>query len=280
MTSNDLVAEHYSQSELGARIEQGFAAAGIDTDSITTTDLAMVDEFHTGGHPATVHLLEQLALAPSSSVLDIGCGIGGAARHCAQTFACSVTGIDLTEEYIQAAKRLSGWVGLDDQVTFEHLDATSLAFEPDSFDGAYQLHVGMNVADKAGLFASVSRVLRPSARFGVYDLMLTDADGSTELTLPLPWTSASATNHLATADDYQAALTAAGFDIVAVEDRTEHVLPTMLAAAEAARSATAPPPVGLHLLMGPEAGIKLGNMVAAMSAGLIAPTEIVAVLRH
>ena len=44
-----------------------------------------------------------------------------------------------------------------------------------------------------------------------------------------------------------------------------------------ARLASAgPPPLGLHLIMGPEAPQKLANMVAALEAGLVAPIEMIA----
>ena len=34
--------------------------------------------------------------------------------------------------------------------------------------------------------------------------------------------------------------------------------------------------LGLHLLMGPEAPTRLGNVMAALEAGAIAPTQVVA----
>lgn len=39
------------------------------------------------------------------------------------------------------------------------------------------------------------------------------------------------------------------------------------------RSATPSPP-GIHLLMGPESPTKVANMVAAVEAGTLAPTEL------
>lgn len=273
MISDDLVANHYTQDDLGRRIEAAFIEAGIDLDSITTAELATVDEFHTGGRPATVHLLDKLEIATESSVLDLGCGIGGAARFCSEAFDCVVTGVDLTATYIEAAELLAGWVGLTERVSFRHANAADLPFKKNRFDGAFMFHVGMNVADKTGLFSSLAQVLRPSSRFGIYDLMRTSID---DLTFPLPWSSSSATSFLSTADSYQSSLTAAGFELIHVEDRTESVLAFMTEAAAKVRSGEPPPAVGLHLLMGPDAGVKLSNTVSAIQAGAIAPIEIVA----
>ena len=36
-----------------------------------------------------------------------------------------------------------------------------------------------------------------------------------------------------------------------------------------------PPPLGLHLLMGPVDPTKIGNMITAMTSGIVAPVELV-----
>lgn len=48
---------------------------------------------------------------------------------------------------------------------------------------SFTLHVGMNIAEKARLFAEVRRVLKPGGIFGIYDQM-SEADG--DLTFPMP----------------------------------------------------------------------------------------------
>jgi hypothetical protein len=40
--------------------------------------------------------------------------------------------------------------------------------------------------------------------------------------------------------------------------------------------AEGPPPLGLHLVMGCDAGTKVENMIANIEAGTIAPVEIIA----
>jgi cyclopropane fatty-acyl-phospholipid synthase-like methyltransferase len=50
---------------------------------VSFEDLAGVDEFHVGGRLATEHLLTQLNFTQSSDLLDVGCGLGGAARYVA-----------------------------------------------------------------------------------------------------------------------------------------------------------------------------------------------------
>lgn len=107
-------------------------------------------------------MAEQLAIGTGSHLLDVGCGLGGASRYFAQERGCRVTGIDLTEDYVRVAHLLAARVGLSDRVSYRQGSALALPFEPQSFDGAYMLHVGMNIRDKAALFAEVRRVLRPN----------------------------------------------------------------------------------------------------------------------
>lgn len=45
-----------------------------------------VDEFHIGGREASEELLGQLGFSPENHVLEVGCGLGGAARVCASRY--------------------------------------------------------------------------------------------------------------------------------------------------------------------------------------------------
>ncbi len=274
------IIEHYDRDDLEAVLLRALAAAGVDIDAVTVDDLAPADEFHLGGRTATDALLEQLAtlgLLPDASrqVLDVGCGIGGPARAIAARTGCRVTGIDLTPSFVAAATALTGRVGgeLAERVRFEVGNALALPFEAGSFDGAFLLHVGMNIADKAGLFASLGWVVRSGGFVAVYDVLRT-ADG--DVTYPVPWAGSAAVSFPATMTDYTDALDAAGFDVVATRDRRAFALEFVAAARAAAQAAGGPPAVGLHLVLGSDAGKKTGNLVAALQAGVLAPTELIA----
>src|SRR6266480_4675694 len=87
----DRVASHYSENlELADVIAQNLRSAGKDLKKLTTTDLAIVDEFHIRGRKATLELASQMNLNADSHVLDIGSGLGGPARTLAETYVhCS-----------------------------------------------------------------------------------------------------------------------------------------------------------------------------------------------
>src|SRR6266404_7222526 len=187
MTIETDIAAHYAQGTLEQRILRALREAGKDPDRLDPDDLAPVDEFHHGGRAATAAFAPRLNLHAGMLLLDIGSGIGGPARYFARHSGCRVTGIDLTEEFVAVARSLTHRLGMQSQIAFEQGSALDMPFPSASFDVATLLHVGMNIADKARLFAEVRRVLKPGGTFGIYDQMR-EADG--ELTFPVPWATA------------------------------------------------------------------------------------------
>lgn len=277
MTARDETVEtnvvgHYGGGDLLTAIQAGVAALGKTVETVTIDDLGPVDEFHIGGRAATVGLCELLEVSADSRVLDVGCGIGGASRFVAKTFGCAVTGIDLSPSYIETARSLTLWTGLKDRVDFKAASALDIPVSDASFDQAIQLHVGMNIEDKTGLFAEVFRTLRPGGSFAVYDIMRV---GDGEFDFPVPWATDGSMSFVAGVATYEEALEAAGFEISLVRDRGVFAKEFFAATKAKAAQAGGPAPLGLHLTLGAGAPVKLLNMVTAIHAGAIAPVEII-----
>jgi ubiquinone/menaquinone biosynthesis C-methylase UbiE len=267
------VAGHYTHGSLERAILGALAAAGKDPDHLAPADLAPVDEFHIGGRQATLDFAERFATEPGQHLLDVGCGLGGASRFFAQERGCRVTGIDVTEEYVRAAEALARRVGLGDRVAYRHGSALALPFAPGAFDGAYMLHVGMNIAEKARLFAEVRRVLRPGGVFGVYDVMR--EGGAGDLSFPVPWAASPETSFVESAADYRRLLEAAGFAVEWERSRREFAIEFFRQMRAQSAQGGGPPPLGLHILMGASAPQKVANMIDNLERGVIAPREIV-----
>lgn len=270
------VARHYAKSGLEEQILQALNAAGLDVDHLTTADLAPVDEFHVGGRPATVHLAEQLDLKPGQHLLDIGSGLGGPSRYFAEAHGARVTGIDLTDDYVRTATALAQRVGLGDKVTYRQGSALDLPFAAGSFDGAYMLHVGMNIADKPALFAGIRRVLKPGGFFAIYDVM---REGEGALHFPLPWASDPAASFVDTVSAYRRALVDAGFSLGATHSRRDIALEFFKQMRASLSASGKPPALGLHLVMGETQPQKMANMIRLVEGGVIAPVEIIATAR-
>jgi len=273
MSYDKSVSEHYTHGALLEAIQASVTKLGKTIDSVTIEDLAPVDEFHIGGRLATDNLLDQLNFSEKDHILDVGCGLGGASRYVANKLNNCVTGIDLTQEYIDVGKALCAWVGLDNLVTLHQGSALSMPFEDETFDGAIMLHVGMNIDDKSKLFNEIYRVLRPGASFGVYDVMQIN-DG--ELTYPVPWATENSTSKLDTPDQYTQTLNQARFKTFKENVRSDFALEFFKKMRANTESNGGPPPLGLHTLMQESASVKVKNMIDNIQAGLIAPVEIIA----
>lgn len=266
------VAEHYRRGGLEQAILDALKAAGKDVDRLATDDLAGADEFHLGWKPATVALAQDLALAPEMRVVDIGSGLGGPARHFAEGHRCRVEGIDLTRDFVDCANGLTARCGLADRASFRQASALAMPFADATFDRATLIHVGMNIADKAGLFAEARRVLKPGGLFGVYEVMRMTPD---EIPYPMPWAASAQTSFVEPPDAYRAQLAAAGFAIEREQNRRELAL-ALWQQMRARAEQDGPPMLGLHILMGPATPERLRNVMATLQAGTIAPVQMVA----
>lgn len=270
--TEDRVARHYGQGDLERRILEALVASGKDPDRLAPEDLAPVDEFHTGGREATAAFADQAGFAPGQHLLDIGCGIGGASRFFAAERGCRVTGIDLTPDYVRTAEALSRRVGLADKVSYRQASALALPFADEAFDGAYMIHVGMNIEDKPALFAGVRRVVKAGGTFALFDIMRT---GDGELRYPVPWATARETSFVAPVEDYRRGLQAAGFAVARERNRRDYAIRFFAEAVARAAAAGGPPPLGTHILMRDDARQKIANAVAGIESGAIAPVELV-----
>jgi len=268
------IARHYDIAGLEQRILAALADTGVDVAHLRAGDLEAVDEFHIGGIAATRELIGQMGLKPGARLLDIGSGVGGPARFAANEAGADVTGIDLTQSYVDIATSLSKRTEMADRTHFVQGSALDMPFADAGFDAAMILHVGMNLPDKKKLMGEAARVLKPGGVFAVYDVMRLK-DGA--LTYPLPWASDESMSFVATPDDYRSAATASGFSVVA--ERRRGAFAVEFFAATRARMAAAQaegkkPPPGVGLVMGEDAHTKIANVTAALEGGILAPVEL------
>jgi SAM-dependent methyltransferase len=279
------VARHYRQGDLRRKIDEALDRLYPGHTALTTDDLHGVDEFHTRGHAATRELAEHLELRAGLRVLDVGSGLGGPARHLAQHSGADVTGVDLTEEYVDVARWLTDRVGLTGRARFQQGDVTALPFPLASFDRAWMLHVGMNIEDKARLFTEISRVPTHEGLFIVYDVMLLGDPALVRY--PLPRASEPEHSFLTRPQEYRSLLREAGFDIVAEHDHRLQAVQSLRDAGGAHhRTSTAhnpaggdTPPAPISVAMGTDASTKVAKALQNIEKGLLAPTEMICRLR-
>ena len=249
MIDTTKVREHYSPQNLLQRLEKALTAAGLDDQTIPLNELAAADQFHALGLQATVELAALCKIKAGMRVLDVGAGLGGPARYLAKTFGCRVTGIDLSADFVAAARLLTARTGLADKVDYVEADALDTSFENDFFDLAWTQHAAMNIEDRPALYREIRRVLKPNGKLAIFDIVK-GAGG--ELHFPLPWAETPATSFLLSSEEMRNVLTETGFEIVSWQNKTAQVLDWLTQqSAPMPKPDAAPPLLSLAALLGP-----------------------------
>lgn len=105
-------------------------------------------------------------LPPGTTVLDVGCGIGGSSRILAQDYGFVVTGITISPQQVRRAQELTP---SDLNVRFQVDDALALSFPDESFDIVWSIEAGPHMPDKAQFAKELLRVLKPGGILVVAD---------------------------------------------------------------------------------------------------------------
>jgi 2-polyprenyl-3-methyl-5-hydroxy-6-metoxy-1,4-benzoquinol methylase len=248
------VRDHYHASNLMEKIDAGLTAAGKNPQQPDIRDLAPVDQLHTGGIRGTEALLEKLDISAQCHVLDAGCGLGGASRLMADTFGCRVTGIDLSPDYIEAARILTLRTGLSGRVQFETGSILALPDDIGPFDAILCQHILMNISDKPAAVRQFARRLTPGGRVILHEIVTGDHPG---LALPVPWAARPDISFLEPWETLLAAFTDNGFTLETFTDATavgsRYWQKVRDFALKNQKNAGLPRPLGPHLVFGDNA---------------------------
>ncbi|HUM17583.1 MAG TPA: methyltransferase domain-containing protein [Candidatus Nitrosotalea sp.] len=211
------IKAYWGREHLAEAILATLTARGVDLDALTVDILAPTDQFHGGGKPVTERLARLAVAAPGTRVLDVGGGFGGPARTLAMQFGCRVTSLDLTPSYIRAAHLLTTRMRLDDRVTHAVGNALALPFPDGAFDLVWTQNSGMNIADKAELYAGFHRVLKAGGRVALQEPM---AGPVQPVVYPVMWAREPSGSFLAPPSELRALIERAGFAVVRWDDVT------------------------------------------------------------
>jgi SAM-dependent methyltransferase len=240
------VRDHYRATGLTERLK---AVLGPEQQRLTPQQLGALDQFHTRGLAATAELARLAGITADMSVLDVGSGVGGPARFLAANHGCHVTGVDLSEPFVEAARYLTGRTGQSGQVSFECASALTLPFDDGRFNAVFLQHVAMNVADRARLYREIRRVLKQGGRFATYDVVLNSGEPHYPVPYyPVPWARTPATSFLLTAAATREAIEPAGFRTLVWQDDSEAARTWITQL----RAAGPPPSPNLGTVMGPD----------------------------
>ncbi|MEM6519830.1 MAG: methyltransferase domain-containing protein [Cyanobacteria bacterium P01_D01_bin.71] len=105
-------------------------------------------------------------LPRGTTVLDVGCGIGGSTRILARDYGFSTTGVTISPQQVERARELT-----PDGLTarFQVDDALALSFPDNSFDVVWSIEAGPHMPDKVKYGEEMLRVLKPGGILVVAD---------------------------------------------------------------------------------------------------------------
>lgn len=247
MPDPSAVERHYTRGDLGKRILEGLRKAGKDTERLRPEDLALVDQFHIRGRAATFELAKLVGIQSGWSVLDVGGGIGGAARLLARELRCQVTVLDLTDEFVRTGAMLCERMDLAGLVHFRHGSALAMPFDKGRFDVVWTQHCTMNIEDKDRLYDEAHRVLRPRGRLAMHEVV---AGPVQPAHYPVPWAVDATTSFLLSQAELRKLIARFGFRELSWQDTTAASLEWFKRVALPPLPETSPPPLGMHLVLG------------------------------
>lgn len=267
------IYSYYSPNDLYNKIIKGLNDIGKDLSRVTPDDLQPVDEFHIRGDVATHELIKLSDFKPDMHIIDVGCGVGGSTRRLSHEVGCSVTGIDLSDEYIDAAERLTRLLNMQERVKFHAASALELPFDDNSFDGAWSIQMNMNIEDKLGWLKEVYRVIKPGGRAVLYEVC---GNKNTPIYFPVPWAQDSSMSYLVTPESFRDILISAGFDVDVWNDKTDLAQKAFSQMTEPAGEPDLPE-LGVHLLVGNDILTKAYNLHRNLDEERVSLIETVAI---
>jgi len=140
---------------------------GPSLEQLLESGLLPAEILHPGGLEITRELAELCEIGPGENVLDVASGTGEAACFLAETFQCTLVGIDASEFMIERARTKAQSRNLD--IDFRQGDAHALPFDDNTFDAVIS-ECTTCVLDKPRAIREMARVTKPGGHVGIHDL--------------------------------------------------------------------------------------------------------------
>jgi ubiquinone/menaquinone biosynthesis C-methylase UbiE len=162
-----------------AAMLESLQAAGLLRASANSVLLG--EQYHPGGAEDTRRMAGLLEISEADHVLDLACYVGGPARQLAREYGCQVVGVDISQDCIAIAERLTQLCGLSDKARFVCSSADAVPFPDASFTVAWSQ---CSFPSDLSWVNEMDRLLAPGGRLGFTGLIRREkAEDVTLLTL-------------------------------------------------------------------------------------------------
>ena len=186
----------------------------------------------------TKHLREALTLhkkkltvfakiPQNANILDMGCGVGGAAIFLAENFNAQVTGVNISAAQLKEAKENVQKAGLQKQVSFLQADYLKTSLSNGTYDVIWAVESFFHCEDKTAFLQEAHRLLKPKGKLVLADYFLTDlAKTEKDKALLSTWFNGFHIPNLLKVNNIEAESKAVGFSCWQYENISEAVSPS------------------------------------------------------
>ncbi len=168
-------------------------------------------------------LLNLADIKNSDSVLDAGCGVGGAAVYIHKYTGAKVTGVTLSQRQLDTANYFSQTEGVNDKVNFQLMDFTETTFPDQSFDVIWACESVCHVPDPTKFINEAFRLLKSGGRLVLFDFFRNNDNKIDKKEWLRKWCDTWAVSGLTSILNFKQELNKTGFDNTKVIDFTPKI---------------------------------------------------------
>ena len=125
-----------------------------------------------GGREHILTMVKTFGLDPAMTVLDLGTGLGGAARVMCEKFGVWVTGFEADEALAEAGMALSVKAGMGEHVPVKVFDPEKFQYKPNSVDCVFSKEFLFTIEKKQEFLATIELLLKKKGQFLFTDYVL------------------------------------------------------------------------------------------------------------
>lgn len=131
-----------------------------------------------GARECTRRLARLAEIGPADTMLDVGCGVGGAVRQVAAEFGCRAVGLNVSDVQLRTAASLGS--PAPGRTAYLRGDAQRIPAREGAFTCAWTFNMFYHIPDKRLALREMHRVLAPGGRLAFDDWVLADAAGAAD----------------------------------------------------------------------------------------------------